>query len=719
MMEQNVMTPEEGPPPIKRLLVAGRGEVAQRIFATCRSLGVSTVAVFSDPDADLPFVGEADVAVSLRGSTPAQTYLDVAKILAAATRSGADAVHPGYGFLAENADFAEAVLAAGLVWVGPSPQAIRSMGSKVEAKRLAVRAGVPVAPSAELRTDDEADWYAAADQVGFPLLVKASAGGGGRGMRLVQDGDDLAAAITGARREAASSFGDPTVFLERYLTGARHVEVQVFGDSQGNRVHLFERECSIQRRHQKIVEETPSPGTAPATRERMYAAALALADAVDYVGAGTVEFLVTGDGGGQEFFFLEMNTRLQVEHGVTEESTLLDLVGLQLAVAQGQPHRLVPESAWDEMTDEETFDALDDDRSMEIVSSFHAIEVRLYAEDPAAEYRPSTGRLHHFEPGRPADGSRVRWDVGVESGSEVSSYYDPMLGKVIASSETRSQAARDLAAALWATRIHGLRTNREQLVAILESAPFLAGGTPTDFLELFPELTAPQTPAELQRDHIVAAAVHGALSRRAGAAVLGFAPSGWRNVPAVPQLVAFGVADAVRTVTYDAVGPGRWDVTLDGAAVPVRVYGHVGERVDLEIDGLRRDYLVASYPDSVADETTGALVCVDAGGWSTDLRELPRFAAAADAVDEGGSTSPVPGTVTVVAVVAGDTVVVGQTLVVLEAMKMEHRITAASVSVVERVLVAVGDSVDAHQVVILLTPTPIPPTPTPPATRAP
>ncbi len=707
------MTPLE-PPPIKRLLVAGRGEVAQRIFATCRSLGVGTVAIFSDADAHLPFVREADMAVALHGSAPTLTYLDVSKILAAAARTGADAVHPGYGFLAENADFAEAVLAAGLVWVGPSPQAMRSMGSKVEAKRIAVRAGVPVAPSAELRTEDEADWYAEAEQVGFPLLVKASAGGGGRGMRLVQDGDDLAAAIEGARREAASAFGDSTVFLERYLTGARHVEVQVFGDSQGNLVHLFERECSIQRRHQKIVEETPSPGTAPATRERMYAAALSLAKAVDYVGAGTVEFLVTGDGGGQDFFFLEMNTRLQVEHGVTEESTLLDLVGLQLAVAQGQPHRLVPESAWDDMTDEETFDALDDERSMEVVSSFHAIEVRLYAEDPSAGYSPSTGRLHRFEPGRPADGSRVRWDVGVETGSEVSTFYDPMLGKVIASSETRAQAARDLSAALRATRIHGLRTNRDQLVAILESAPFIAGGTPTDFLELFPELSTPHAPDELLRDHLVAATLHRALSRRAASPVLPFAPLGWRNVPAVPQTVAYTRGGAAHAVAYSLVGGSDWTVTVEGLATAVRVYEHDGERIDLEVDGLRRSYLVASYPDQAGGETAGALVCVDAGGWSTDLREEPRFAPVGAAGDEGGSTAPVPGTVIVVAVVAGDAVVAGQTLVVLEAMKMEHRILAAADGVVERVLVEVGDSVDAHQVVVALTPTaphPLPPSP--------
>ncbi|MGN6334010.1 MAG: acetyl-CoA carboxylase biotin carboxylase subunit, partial [Motilibacteraceae bacterium] len=362
--------------PIRTLLVANRGEIACRIQRTAHAMGIRTVAAFAEPDADAPFVHEVDVAVPLRGSTLAQTYLDVDQVLAAAQLAGADAVHPGYGFLSESPAFARAVQKAGLTWVGPSPESIEAMALKVEAKRLVAAAGVPLVPGADLSSDDPSEWAAAAGGVGYPLLVKASAGGGGRGMRLVEQEGELAEAVAGARREAASSFGDPTVFLERALGGARHVEVQVFGDIHGNLVHLWERECSVQRRHQKVVEETPSPGTTPATLERMYAAALAAARAVNYVGAGTVEFLVAGGGEEQEFFFLEMNTRLQVEHPVTEAVTGLDLVRLQLLVAQGEA---LPFTQAD------------------VRRQGHAVEARIYAEDPARGHLPNTGRLDLVE----------------------------------------------------------------------------------------------------------------------------------------------------------------------------------------------------------------------------------------------------------------------------------------------------------------------------------
>ena len=710
---------------IRRLLVANRGEVAARIFLTCAALGIESVAVYAEPDADAPYVRAADLAVPLAGETVGETYLCIGALLAAASRAGADAVHPGYGFLAESADFAQAVLDAGLVWVGPRPDSMRTMASKVEAKRVAVAAGVPVAPSAELVQSGGAEpgreqtavaaevegWRVAADAVGFPLLVKASAGGGGKGMRLVEHAADVVDAVRAARREAESSFGDPTVFLERYLTGARHVEVQVLGDEHGNVVHLFERECSIQRRHQKILEETPSPGLDEETRAEMFDAAVALARSVDYVGVGTVEFLVVGDGaraGGdaQQFFFLEMNTRLQVEHPVTEEFTGLDLVRLQLDVAEGRPHRWVDEDEFWATSDEEGGEGSE---AMVLVDAGpvpgygHAIEVRLYAEDPAAGYLPSPGRVHLFEPAA-AD---VRWDAGVESGSVVTSDYDPLLAKVIASGDDRGVVAARLAAALRGTRIHGPRTNRDQLVAILESAPFLAGGTPTDFLDLFPELSDPRPPDEVFVAHL-GAAVLAAVDARAGErSSHAFADPGWRNVRRADGFdrVRFDVLGRPVDVGYRTDGTDRMTLVLDGVTHRVRRRG----ALDLEVDGLRASYSVERY-----ETAEGPLVCVDGAGWSTQLVERPRLPEpTADAAAAAGPTAPLPGRVVAVEVAVGDSVRAGDVLLVLEAMKMEHRVTAGVDGTVTHLTVAVGDAVDAHELLATIAPHPSPEHPSP------
>jgi len=656
---------------MKRILVANRGEIARRVFRTARAMGIETVAVYSEPDADAPFVREADIAIPLRGATSAETYLDVEQIVDAVRRSGADAVHPGYGFLSENAGFAEAMTAAGVTWIGPTPESIRAMALKVEAKRLAESAGVPLVPGAEL--DEGTDAVAAAAQVGFPLLVKASAGGGGKGMRIVERPDDLADALESARREAQASFGDATVFLERYLTESRHVEVQVFGDTHGNVVHLGERECSIQRRHQKIVEESPSPGLAPRLAEPMYAAAVSLARSIGYVGAGTVEFIVAGEGAAQEFYFLEMNTRLQVEHPVTEMVTGLDLVEWQIRVARGEHLPRTQE---------------------EIAPCGHAIEVRLYAEDPSRGYLPNTGTLECFE--TPAG---VRVDSGVESGSVVSAYYDPMLAKVIAQATDRPTAAAQLARGLRASRIHGLLTNRESLVAILQSPRFLAGDTTTAFLDHEPGTLAPEVPSDVLDRHMAAIAAHG------GHAVAGV-PRGWRNVPSVPELV--GVTplgdDDGPTIAYRdsrdglrvSVVPAGTDPHLDpGREIGSAQTAVEGDRVTVILDGVRVTHEVADYGD---------LTCVDDGLWSTQWRVRPRFADLEAGASAAGPSTPVPGTVTVVEVAAGDRVTAGQTLVVLEAMKMEHRITADADGIVTEVLVEPGQSVDAHQVVAVLTP---------------
>src|SRR5947209_13634386 len=479
---------------ITKLLVANRGEIARRIFRTAREMGVATVAVHSDADATAPFVGEADEAVRLPGNTPAETYLRIDAVVGAARRAGADAVHPGYGFLSENAAFAQAVVDAGLTWVGPPPTAIEAMGSKLGAKRMMRDAGVPTLPWAE-RVEDAGD-------VGYPLLVKASAGGGGRGMRVVRTAGELAEAVEAAQREAGSAFGDATVFLERYVEAPRHVEIQVFADAHGHTVSLFERECSIQRRHQKIVEESPSPAVDVDLRRRMGAAAVAAATAVGYVGAGTVEFVLDDKG---EFAFLEMNTRLQVEHPVTECVTGLDLVRLQLLVADGHP---LPAEAL----------------SPTLTGS--AIEVRLYAEDATRGFLPVTGRLSRVEiPPLPG----VRVDSGGESGSVISPHYDPMLAKVIAHAATRSEAAAVLASALARARIHGTTTNRDLLVAILREEEFLAGGTDTAYLERHDPATLGASPvtASDQIAHAVAAAFAVQAVGRASAPGLGALPSGW------------------------------------------------------------------------------------------------------------------------------------------------------------------------------------------------
>ncbi|SEU02668.1 ATP-binding protein [Nonomuraea wenchangensis] len=625
---------------IRRLLVANRGEIARRVFRTCRALGVETVAVFADPDADAPHVAEADLAVRLPGDRPAGTYLDAGRIVAACRASGADAVHPGYGFLSENAEFARAVLAAGLVWVGPPPEAIAAMGSKIEAKRLMAAAGVPVLPSLDLAAPAE-----------FPLLVKASAGGGGRGMRIVRGPEELAREVASARREAEAAFGDPAVFAEPLWERARHVEVQVLADAHGTVWTLGERECSVQRRHQKVVEECPSPGIAVEVRERLFEAAGRAAAAIGYVGAGTVEFLVRGD----RVAFLEMNTRLQVEHPVTELVHGVDLVRLQLEVAEGGALPAEPPGP-----------------------SGHAVEVRLYAEDE--HYLPQSGVLRRFE----VDGD-VRVDSGVESGSVVSPYYDAMLAKVIAHGASRAEAVRKLVTALRRARLHGLTTNRDLLLRILTHPDFVAGNTHTGFLDpdgplatTSPEPSGPGEPAGL------AAALALAADNRRRAPVLGGLPGGWRNVRSQPRRTAFTTGDG-----------GTIDVVYDPLPAGVRVVSAAPDRVVLERDGVRHAFAVARYDD------TGP-VYVDHAGCHAELTPLPRLPEPVEHVVPGSLLAPMPGSVLRVEVAPGDRVVKGQAVLVLEAMKMEHRITAPADGVVSGLHVEQGRQVEAGAVLAII-----------------
>jgi propionyl-CoA carboxylase alpha chain len=667
-----VAAPAHGPrvKRIRKVLVANRGEIARRVFRTCRELGIGTVAVFSEPDRKSAFALEADEAVALGGATPAESYLRGDAIVAAARRTGADAIHPGYGFLAESAAFARAVRDAGLVFVGPSPAAIAMMGNKLEAKLLMAQVGVPVLPSVAASGLSGSMLEEAVATLGWPVLVKAAAGGGGRGMRVVRSADDLEEALRGASREAEAAFGDGSLFLERYLEGARHVEVQVMGDAHGNVVSLLERECSIQRRHQKVLEEAPSPAVDEPLRQALGAAAVEAARAVGYVGAGTVEFLLTPQ---REFFFMEMNTRLQVEHPVTEAVIGLDLVRLQVHVAEGD---VLPREA------------------MTPTLSGHAIEVRLCAEDPARDFLPSTGTVHLF---RVPAGPGLRVDSGIADGSAVSAHYDSLLAKLVAHAPTRAEAASRLAAAVSGTRLHGLVTNRDMLLALLRHPEFLEGRTDTQFLERHrPEVVGALAELpETERLHAAAAALGAAEDRRRRARVLSFLPSGWRNNPSGPQRAVFDGRRGRVEVAY-RFARDRVLLHLEGdEPVLARAARLPDGSVDLEVGGVRRRYDVHAVDD---------VWYVDSPLGHSALREVSRFPeVAADATDNGSLRAPLPGRILRVAADPGSDVEEGALLVVLEAMKMEHQVTAPRRGRLSEVRVREGQQVDAGTVLAVLT----------------
>jgi propionyl-CoA carboxylase alpha chain len=651
---------------IRTILIANRGEIARRVQRTARQMGIRTVAVYADGDATAPFVREADIAIALGGRTASETYLDGEKILAAARRSGADAIHPGYGFLSENAAFAHATVEAGLIWIGPSPEAIEAMGDKLSSKRLIEQAGVPTLASAEVRIGD--DVTALAAKIGYPILVKASAGGGGKGMRVVTDPGDLGEAVEGARREAAAAFGDDTVFLERYVTQVRHVEIQVLGDQHGGLVHCFERECSIQRRHQKVIEEAPSSAVSPALRARMGAAAVAAARAVNYHSAGTVEFLLEGDA----FFFLEMNTRLQVEHPVTEAITGLDLVREQIRIAQGEPLN---------------FDQDD------LAITGWALEARLYAEDPQNDFLPVTGMVTRFI--RPAEPT-ARFDSGVESGSAIGVEFDPMIAKVIVHAPTRTEAALRLAAVLERTQLQGLTTNRDFLVAALRHPSFIAGDTTTDFIaRAQPAPIRTVTPTDLGHRAVIAA-LRRQLANRANAGVWRAAPSGWRNTPLPWEQVRFACQGQVLEVSYLRGRDGAFRARVGEADYTARIVWSEGEALNIEIDGL----LISASVNHDRDRWTVS----DSQG-ELSFTEQPRFPIADAAGVAGALTAPMPGRVISLVAQVGQTVAAGAVLLILEAMKMEHRIIAPAAGAISEVRVAEGDQVTTGEMLIVLTAT--------------
>jgi acetyl/propionyl-CoA carboxylase alpha subunit len=653
---------------VRKILIANRGEIARRIQRSCREMGVRTVAVFSEVDADAPFVHEADEAFALGGRSAAESYLRIDAIVGAARSTGADAVHPGYGFLAENADFARACEEAGLIFLGPTPATIEAMGSKVRAREMMIAAGVPVAPAMTLDGASEEETASIPDRLGLPLMIKASAGGGGKGMRVVRHAEDFAAALAGARSEALSTFGDDTVFVERYVEQARHIEVQIIGDVHGDVRHLFERECSIQRRHQKIIEEAPSMVMSPGLRDRFTQVAVDAGNALHYRGVGTVEFLYAE--ATDEIFFLEINTRLQVEHPVTEAITGLDLVAAQIAVA--------------ERTD-----------LSEVIGepqiTGHAVEVRLYAEDAATGFLPATGTLERFRiPVLPG----IRVDPGPVAGDAVTADYDPMIAKVIAHAATRAQAIRTLAAALRDAEIHGLTTNRDFLVRLLEHPDFVAGRFDTQFLDT--PAAASLTVAlvdDAGQLRLAAAAAALALQacQRAGVVNGRSLPSGWRNNRSTLQRRTVRHGDQDFAVGY-RLDPD--EITVDGVRLHgCRVYDAREDRVDLQVDGRRMTLRVAIYGEDVyVNLPTGQLL----------FRAQPRFPGAEDEQAPGSLTSPVPGKVIRLACAVGEVVVAGDVVLVIEAMKMQHEIVAPAAGAVTQLLVDEGAQVDAGAVVAVI-----------------
>ena len=626
-----------------KLLIANRGEIACRIIKSAHEMGISCVAVYTNADSESPFVRQADEAIKL-----SDTYLNGKEIIEAAIQTGAQAIHPGYGFLSENAKFSRDVLKAGLIWVGPSSKVITSMGDKLKAKDIAEKAGVPTLP---MTTDPKK-----ANTIGYPILIKAAAGGGGKGMRIVESKKDLKESLLGAQREAMTGFGDDRVFIERYVASSRHIEIQILGDTHGNVVHLGERECSIQRRHQKIIEESPSPRVNPEMREAMGDAAIKLAKKLKYESAGTVEFLVDDKSG--EFWFLEVNTRLQVEHPVTEEVTGKDLVYEQLRIARGE------ELGYDQ-----------EDISWEGSS----IEARLYAEDPANEFLPATGTLIAYETDESID---ARWDTGIEQGSVIGTDFDPMLAKVIAKGKNRTDAANKLALALQSLHIGGVTTNRDFLVASLRSKHFHKGQTTSDFIEK----AKPQRSVVLKDQQLEQAVAAAALwiqgENRNNASLLKEAPSGWRNSRLPRQKISFEYSDKEINVTYKANRDGSFDINENTKA---NILKWTTTGIDLEVNKARFFSKVTRKNDDL----------VVHGPWGDALLKiLPRFTLPGSELQAGGLVAPMPGKVIDLKVKVGSKVKKGDTLVILEAMKMEHQVKAIEDGKVTQVLIKKDDQLE-------------------------
>ena len=636
---------------IKKLLIANRGEIASRIISSSHDMGISCVAIYTEADKDTPYVREADQAFKLSDS-----YLNSKEILDIALKSNSDAIHPGYGFLSENAAFANQVKKLNIKWVGPSSNAIKKMGDKLTAKEIAIKANVPTLPM----TSDPKK----ANSIGYPILVKAAAGGGGKGMRIVEKAKDLKESIKAAEREAEGGFGDKRVFLEKYIKRSRHIEIQILGDAFGNIVHLGERECSIQRRHQKIVEESPSPMVDEEMREKMGEAAIKLASKLKYESAGTVEFLV--DEKTKEFWFLEVNTRLQVEHPVTEEVTGIDLVKEQLRIASGE------ELGYEQ-------------EDIDFYGS--SIEVRLYAEDPGNDFLPVTGKMIAFEP---SDDPLVRWDVGIESGSNITANFDPMLAKVISFGETRLEAANKLALALENSHFGGMKTNRDYLVSILRSKEYLDGDTTTDFVER----VNLNSEVDLTEEEIFNFAKVGAMwmqgKNRSEAMVLQNIQSGWNNARLPYQEVKLLLDDQEYRVKYKSLKDGNF---VSAESEIIRMFDWHEDFIDVEISNVRYRSKITMDDDLLLIQThKGNLL----------FKILPKFNINQEEAIKGGLTAPMPGKVVEIKIKKGSNIKKGDTLVILEAMKMEHKVLAPDNGKIKEVLIKENDQVENGQTLVVL-----------------
>jgi acetyl-CoA carboxylase biotin carboxylase subunit len=655
------------PRSFKKILIANRGEIAVRIMRTCRAMGIASVAVYSDADENAPHTRLADQAVHIGPSPATESYLNIDRIIEAASKTRADAIHPGYGFLSENADFADACRSAGIAFIGPSSDVIRKMGSKSVARRLAVEAGVPVVPGYDGEAQDPRGLRDRAIAIGFPVLIKASAGGGGKGMRVVNLPGEFEEAAESARREAQKAFGDGTLLLEKYVAGARHVEFQILGDAYGNLVHLFERDCSIQRRHQKIIEESPSPAIGHELRLRMGEAAVALARAIGYSNAGTVEFILAPAG---DFYFIEVNTRLQVEHPVTEMVTGLDIVKLQIEIAEEKP-----------------LDLLQD----RIQSSGHAIEARLYAESPANNFLPSTGVISEWT--IPPGVEPLRIDAGVETGSEIGIFYDPMLAKIIAWAPDRETAIRRLAYGLRNLWAPGVNTNREFLISALEHEVFRSGTYDTGFVPAhLLDLVAP--PAGQQANAAAAAAavaLYLVKAWQSGLEVLRDIPPGYRNNPFQDPVFKCIVRGSELNLTYHRITDDVYDVSSGDWKARARILSCAAGAIRLEFDGIQSAFRVSG---------SGHHFFVHSGLLCEEVTRLARFPERTGSSDDTSADSPMPGQVIKVLVAEGQEVAAGEPLVILEAMKMEQTVRAAVDGVVHAILIKAGDLVSPGEVLI-------------------
>lgn len=655
--------------PIRKILIANRGEIASRIMRTCRRLGIATVAVYSEADRRAPHALQADEAMLIGPASPRESYLHIERIIAAARHTGADAIHPGYGFLSENAALAEACVAAGIVFIGPPAEIIRRMGLKSAARRLMAEAGVPVIPGYD---GDDQSGERLRDEIlaiGLPVLVKASAGGGGKGMRVVRTEAEIESALAGARREAETAFGDGTLLIEKYLENARHIEVQLLGDHHGHLLQLFERDCSLQRRHQKIVEESPSPAIDRELRENLGVSALRAGRAIGYVNAGTVEFLVSSDG---TFYFIEVNTRLQVEHPVTEMITGLDLVEWQIAVAEGRPLAMTQQ---------------------DLQRKGHAIEARLYAEDPAHDFLPATGRIVACQWPEAIEGLRV--ETGIALHQEIGIHYDPLLAKLIAWGEDRNSALGKLVHAIRKTYVHGLKTNRDFLLRVLEDPAFVEGRAVTTSVEdhLDRLLVASGRGAEVHS--LLAAAMHWLRQARESDPFLEELPLNYRNNPYRDPSMILQMGESRHEVVWRELDEQRYAMRLGDRSHQVELIDHRPGTLRLEIDGLTREFRLTEV---------GEWLTVDSALGLCSIHKLPRHPLPAGGMEAGAATSSMPGQVVKLLVEPGQRVEAGQPLLLLEAMKMEHTLRAAEAGQIESILVAPGEIVGPGQVLIQMVP---------------